>query len=355
MPLGILRKLNTEVADKILSLKESLLKLEKESDFYVDCGDWEGWNDAFSSAINQGSGKKFVLWHQGEEESAHEDEAIALGFGKAEKGSSLEETKIIGLEIYNFLLSEGFAIQWDEDPDSYLIVDFLKTELNDFDSSSQITLEIEIPDTQELRETVTKKLKQVVEPSNENEGYMTILIRLKDGESPFDGIIRSRVDWREIKQYMLYLENESSFFAMMPLWDFDEISMEIGLEDLAKSGKNILEYEKLQAVTDKLYFDSSISEATFQWLSILALGLNTKEYQENPEDLTNALSSIDDFKIEINESLKSLEEEVETWEEASKRFNIGESMKYKNSKEFMDDINYEIMISVLNGNYEFDT
>ena len=88
MPLGILRKLNSEVAHHILSLKESLMKLEKKSDFYVDCGDWEGWNDAFSSAKKEGSGKKFVLWHQGEEESAHEDKAIALGFGIAKNNSS---------------------------------------------------------------------------------------------------------------------------------------------------------------------------------------------------------------------------------------------------------------------------
>ena len=107
MPIGILEKLNLEVACHILDLKESLLKLENKKDFYVDCGAWEGWNDAFSSAKNEGNGKKFVLWHQGEEESAHEDKTIALGFGKAEKASSLEETKIIGLEIYNFLLSEG--------------------------------------------------------------------------------------------------------------------------------------------------------------------------------------------------------------------------------------------------------
>ena len=61
MPLGILRKLNTEVAHHILSLRESLLKLEKQSNFFVDCGDWEGWNDAFSSAIEEGLGEKFVL------------------------------------------------------------------------------------------------------------------------------------------------------------------------------------------------------------------------------------------------------------------------------------------------------
>ncbi len=349
MPLGILRKLNSEVAHHILSLKESLLKLEKKSDFYVDCGNWEGWNDAFSSTKKEGSGKKFVLWHQGEEESAHEDKAIALGFGIAKKNSSLDETKIIGKEIYNFLLSEGFAIEWDENPDSYLIIDFLKTELKDFDSSSQITLEIEIPDTEELREIITKQLKQVVEPSSENEGYMTMLIRLKDGESAFDGIVRSKVDWREIKQYTLYLETESDFSSMMPSWDFDEILMEIGLENLAKSGKNILQYEKLKAVTDKLFFDSLINEVTFTWLSVFALGFSTEEYHENSEDLINVISSINSFKNETEDIFNSLDKE------SLEKLNIGESMKYKNPQFFIENIDFEIMTLVLNGNYDFDT
>ena len=349
MPLGILTKLNTEVAHHILSLRESLLKLEKQSNFFVDCGDWEGWNDAFSSAIEDGLGKKFVLWHQGEEESAHEDKTIALGFGKAEKGSSLEETKIIGLEIYNFLLSEGFAIHWDEDPDSYLIVDFLKTELRDFDCSSQITLEVEIPDTKELRETITKKLKQVVLPSYENEGYMTLHIRLKEGDSAFDGIVRSKVDWREIKQYTIYLETETDFSSMMPSWDFDEILMEIGLEILAKSGKNILQYEKLKAVIDKLFFDNLINEVTFTWLYVFAAGFDTEEYHENPKDLINAISSIDSLKKETKDTFDSIDKE------SLEKLNIGESMKYKNSQFFIDNIDFEIMTSVLNGNYDFDS
>ena len=142
-------------------------------------------------------------------------------------------------------MSEGFAIHWDEDPDSYLIVDFLKTELRDFDCSCQITLEVEIPDTKELRETITKKLKQVVLPSYENEGYMTLHIRLKEGDSAFDGIVRSKVDWREIKQYTLYLETETDFSSMMPSWDFDEILMEIGLKILAKSEYSLKNLKQL--------------------------------------------------------------------------------------------------------------
>ena len=91
---------------------------------------------------------------------------------------------------------------------------------------------------------------------------------------------------------------------MMPSWEFYEFFMEIGLKDLAKSGKNILEYEKLKAVTDKLFFDGVVNEETFIWLSIFAAGLNTKEYQENPEDLADALSSINSLKKETLPSSK---------------------------------------------------
>ena len=141
---------------------------------------------------------------------------------------------------------------------------------------------------------------------------MTVLIRLNEGESPFDGIIRSRVDWREIKQYTLYLETETDFSSMMPSWEFYEFFMEIGLKDLAKSGRNILEYEKLKAVTDKLFFDGVVNEETFIWLSIFAAGLNTKEYQENPEDLTDALSSIDSLKKETKDKRNRIERELLT-------------------------------------------
>ena len=175
---------------------------------------------------------------------------------------------------------------------------------------------------------------------------MTVLIRLNEGESPFDGIIRSRVDWREIKQYTLYLETETDFSSMMPSWEFYEFFMEIGLKDLAKSGRNILEYEKLKAVADKLFFDGVVNEETFIWLSIFAAGLNTKEFQENPEDLTDALSSIDSLKKETKDTLYSISKE------SSEELNIGEKMKYKNPQAYMDKIDFDIMFSVLNGNYD---
>ena len=176
-----------------------------------------------------------------------------------------------------------------------------------------------------------------------------MLIRLKDGESAFDGIVRSKVDWREIKQYTLYLETETDFSSMMPSWDFDEILMEIGLENLAKSGKNILQYEKLKAVTDKLFFDSLINEVTFTWLSVFALGFSTEEYHENSEDLINVISSINSFKKETEDILNSLDKE------SLEKLNIGESMKYKNPQFFIENIDFEIMTLVLNGNYDFET
>ena len=122
--------------------------------------------------------------------------------------------------------------------------------------------------------------------------------------------------------------------------------MEIGLKDLAKSGRNILEYEKLKAVTDKLFFDGVVNEETFIWLSIFAAGLNTKEYQENPEDLTDALSSIDSLKKETKDTLYSISKE------SPEELNIGEKMKYKNPQAYMDKIDFDIMFSVLNGKYD---
>ena len=136
---------------------------------------------------------------------------------------------------------------------------------------------------------------------------------------------------------------------MMPSWDFDEILMEIGLKILAKSGKNILQYEKLKAVIDKLFFDNLINEVTFTWLYVFAAGFNTEEYQENPKDLINAISSIDSLKKATKDTFDSIDKE------SLEKLNIGESMKYKNSQFFIDNIDFEIMTSVLNGNYDFDS
>lgn len=351
MPLGILEKLNLEVACHILDLKESLLKLENQKDFYIDCGAWEGWNDAFSSAKNEGNGKKFVLWHQGEEEGAHEFKAIALGYGIAKDKSSLEETKTVGKEVVRFLTSEGFDIEWDEDPDSYLIIDFSKRNQINFDDTKELTLEIEIPDTKELRDIISKKLKLVSEPSYDNEGYMTVLIRLKEGESAFDGIIRSRIDWREIQKYTLYVETETDFYSLMPLWDFCEISMGIGLKKLAKSGIRILEYEKLQAITNKVYYEKLVNEATFNCLSLIAEGLNSKDHEINRNEIGD-ISTVNSLRNQLEKVFREFNNEIELWEVFSNKFKIGESMKYKNLQEFMNDLNYKIMVSVLNGNLD---
>ena len=64
--------------------------------------------------------------------------------------------------------------------------------------------------------------------------------------------------------------------------------------------------------------------------------------------MTDALSSIDSLKKETNDTLNSI------CKESSEELNIGESMKYKNPKAYMDKIDFEIMFFVLNGNYDFD-
>ena len=90
MPLGIDKKLSVNVALNIIKLKESLLKLEKEKNFYIDCGDWEMWRDAIQGARKYGKGKKFIVFTQSEEEMAHKEKAMCLGFGIGKENPSLD-------------------------------------------------------------------------------------------------------------------------------------------------------------------------------------------------------------------------------------------------------------------------
>ena len=61
MPLGIDKKLSVNVALNIVELQKSLSKLEKEKNFYIDCGAWEMWRDAIQDAREYGKDKKFVV------------------------------------------------------------------------------------------------------------------------------------------------------------------------------------------------------------------------------------------------------------------------------------------------------
>ena len=133
MPLGIDKKLSVNVALNIIQLKESLAKLEKEKNFYIDCGGWEMWRDAVQGAKKEGKGKKFVVFTQSEEEWAHEEECMCLGFGIGKESPSLDEIGLIGKEVYSFLESEGFEMGWDEDPDSYITIVLDKDLQNDED------------------------------------------------------------------------------------------------------------------------------------------------------------------------------------------------------------------------------
>ena len=85
---------------------------------------------------------------------------------------------------------------------------------------------------------------------------------------------------------------------------------------------------------------------------MIAEGLNTKEYEKNRNELIDDIATVDSLKKQLEEGFKEIKKESEVWEIFSDKFKIGESMKYKNLQEFMDDINYKIMISILNGKLE---
>ena len=83
--------------------------------------------------------------------------------------------------------------------------------------------------------------------------------------------------------------------------------------------------------------------------TIVAEGLKSKELLEEKEEFFDDISSVDSFKNQIKRGLTPLEGEIEVWEVIKKRFKIVESLKYRDLTEFLDDLNYEIMLKVFNG------
>ena len=115
--------------------------------------------------------------------------------------------------------------------------------------------------------------------------------------------------------------------------------------------KNISYLEKVDKLIDQLFYEGTINRGTLQILSDMFYSL---EEAQNKEEFISELKEI--YEIDSNlESLNQyLDREMKSWEEESeeilqKRFNIGESMKYTNVKEFLKDLDYEIMQGVLNG------
>ena len=113
--------------------------------------------------------------------------------------------------------------------------------------------------------------------------------------------------------------------------------------------------DKLENLIDQLFYEGTINEGTLQILSDIFYGL---EEAENKEDFISQLKDTYELDSSLESLNQYLDREMKSWEEnledvsdklLQERFKIGESMKYPNIKEFLKDLDYEIMQGVLNG------
>ena len=112
-------------------------------------------------------------------------------------------------------------------------------------------------------------------------------------------------------------------------------------------GKDISYFEKVANLIDQLFYEGTINEGTLQVLSDMFCSL---EEPQNKEEFISQLQEI----YEIDSSLESLnnylDREFTAWQEEhedseeilQERFNIGESNKYPNVKEFLMTVLHEI-------------
>ena len=113
---------------------------------------------------------------------------------------------------------------------------------------------------------------------------------------------------------------------------------------------SIPKYKEVNKINNQLYYEGTINEATFRYLSSLAEFLNSEEHQENPQEMHDVLSSVDTLRSDFENTFKlCMKDENFNWEEFLNILKIEETTKYKNWQLFMVDINFEIMFSVLRG------
>ena len=116
---------------------------------------------------------------------------------------------------------------------------------------------------------------------------------------------------------------------------------------------SIPKYKEVNKINNQLYYEGTINEATFRYLSSLAEFLNSEEHQENPQEMHDVLSSVDTLRSDFENTFKlCMKDENFNWEEFLNILKIEETTKYKNWQEFMVDINFEIMFSVLRGDLQ---
>ena len=120
--------------------------------------------------------------------------------------------------------------------------------------------------------------------------------------------------------------------------------------------KDISYLDKLENLIDQLFYEGTINEGTLQVLSDMFSSLEDAENKEEflshlKEDYEMEDTSLESLNQYLDREMKSWEENLEDVSEKllQERFKIGESMKYPNIKEFLKDLDYEIMQGVLNG------
>ena len=78
----------------------------------------------------------------------------------------------------------------------------------------------------------------------------------------------------------------------------------------------IPKYKEVNKINNQLYYEGTINEATFRYLSSIAEFLNTEEHQEKPQEMHDVLSSVDSLRNDFEDTFKlCMRDENFNWEE----------------------------------------
>lgn len=201
MPVFPRTHLSLIAATGLHRLRQAFEDLSEIHDFYVDSGSWCCKTCAGKSAWSEGRSKKFVFWHEGDENSLHQNphEALPLCYGLAIENSADESVREVAHEIIEILEEHDLPFSWSGDTKDNILVRLDSHQPTPLDPEDEyagdyLDVNLYLPKNEETEE-------YCVNPGNEDLGDpMTSYYfchKIEDGESLAEAVLRVKPEVRK--------------------------------------------------------------------------------------------------------------------------------------------------------------
>ena len=217
MAPGIKQKININTVLNIEKLIDSFEKLENDMNFFIDPGIWCCYRCATSNANKEGNGKKYVYWHEQNEDDAYDSKEMYLSYGISNDKRNQNDKKkfndwsAVGEIINKLLINDGFKTTWGGDADSGITVK-LDIDLNNPQKSKILVLGLKI----KVDEKTRLRYQHFIEESDKESVFM--YFDMFNGESVQDVVSRSFIDENDIEEYLIMHGQDSKNLKSNNYW-----------------------------------------------------------------------------------------------------------------------------------------